>query len=150
MCPGDPSKIQCCALDARSPLSPANLEEPPEPILSFGGGSDLSMLPNFWPSNEAEWGTIQTSLDPPENVQANALPEDFQEISFIPSPSFGQTVDLGLFDVASLAATQGDEFTASLDGDQFSPKGFLGRDSIFAMGSDGEENWWDSNIAPIS
>lgn len=149
-CPGDPSKIQCCVLDARSPLSPANLEEPPEPILSYGGGSGFSMLPDPWPSSQEESELIQTNFEPPGNFYANALPEDAQDISFTSSPSFGQSFDLGLFDVASLPATEGNEFTAFLDADQFSPEGFSGEESMLALALDGEENLWSSDFTPIS
>lgn len=149
MCPGDPSKIKCCVLDAKSPLSPEKLEEPPEPVLSLVGGSDLSMLPDSWPSSQEEWGLYQMNIEPPGNLPANALPEA-QEYSFTPSPSPGQTFDPGLLDVTSLPATQENEFTASLDANQLLHEGFSSNEAMFAFASDGDEKLWSSDFTPIS
>lgn len=142
MCPGPFSEIACCVPDATSPLSPKPQEEPSEepsePVLSFLVGSDLSMFPDTWPSNQDEGGLILSNFEPAENLQANALPEDFFGIQFASNPSFDPTFDSGLFDVAILSVGQENEFTASLDGHQFS------QDSLFALGLDSEENLWIS------
>ena len=138
MCPGSPSEIACCVPDATSPLSPKPQKESSEPVLSFLAGSDLSTFPDTWPSNQDEGGLILPNFEPAGNLQANALPEDVLDIQFASNPSFDQTFNSGLFDVASLPAEQENEFMASLDGYQFP------QDSLFALGSDSEENLWIS------
>lgn len=120
MWPGDPSKIKCCFLDARSPLIPSNFKEPPEPVLSLNGGSDLSMLPVSWLSSQEAWETNQMNSAPFENFQVNTLSDETRELSIKTNPFFSQTLHQGLFDVTTLPMTPENEFTISPDGNQIS------------------------------
>lgn len=83
------------------------------------------------------------NIAPLENFQAGTLPDEGQELSVTTNPLFGQTLDLGLFDIETLPTTPENEFTTSLDGNQFSQDGFSSREAMFAFAPDGDENLWN-------
>ena len=150
MCPGDPSKIKCCVLDAKSPLSPANLEEPLEPALSLIQGSEFATLPNAWPSTQEESESSQQNPAPIGNLQANTILPENQDFFVTSNPLFDQTADLGLFDVASLPVAQESEFKALLGGDQSLQGDFSSNDAMFAFASDGLDSLWNPDFTPVA
>jgi hypothetical protein len=171
MCPGSISKIKCCVLNPTSPIQPKQQDDPPEPVLSLSGSSDIAMLQDSWPVSQEDsifisepWSN-EVNFSPSDNLQGGILPEGRQDFSFISNPSIGplaetlpnpdespdlQAFDPGLSSVASLSAAPGNGFTASLDESQLLPDEFSSNGPLLALAPDQGESSLNFFYTPIS